>query len=128
MNEASAIPAEVLEGFRESLTKLRGFQRRAVDSLYAGDYKEGGDRLKVLFNAWGDFLQGIRDLLPCLPGPLAESVSAAVAGTRVYLQEVQAAIVRKDWVETADRLGVDGGPLFVEWEAVFSGGGSPDEN
>ena len=112
--------AEALGGLSRSLADLKGLQRNACDALYAGDYTSGGQRMRTLFSAWNEFLQGVSGILPALEEGAAARTQQSIAASLAYLKAVRGALERRDWIQTADLLSLDVVPVFEGWDRALA--------
>ncbi len=122
---ADALAAQVMTGLRESLGGLRSAQKEAADELYAGAHARAGARLKTLFAGWSEFLRAAREVLPAIDAASGARVQGAFAQTAAFLSRLNQALVRRDWVETADLLSLEGEGLLDAWSAALAGSPAP---
>ena len=115
-----ALAAQILSSLRDSLSVLRAIQQEASRDLYAGAHAQAGARLKRLFSGWSEFLQAVRDVLPALEPGQGEGIQQTFARTASHLSGVHRALSRRDWVETADLLAVEGEGLLDTWSEALA--------
>ncbi len=119
-SEESTLAAAVMEGLQEALGRLKGIHQRTAETLYAGSYDQGGVQIRALCGAWGEFLRVAHEVAPCLDSSRGEVFQKAVGLTLSSLEQVRTALIRKDWVETADLLSLEGKDLFASWSKALS--------
>lgn len=122
---ADVLAEQVCAGLRESLEGLRAIQRDAAGDLYAGVHAQAGTRLKALFSGWSEFLQAVRQVLPSLDTTRGERAEQAFAQTASVLSRIHQALSRRDWVETADLLTLEGEGLLDAWSVSLAGPAAP---
>lgn len=118
---ADTLASQVLAGLRESLAGLRSLQQEAAGELYAGSHALAGARLKTLFAGWSEFLRAVREILPAVDPESGARVQVTFARTAAALSQINQALMRRDWVETADLLSLEGEGLLDAWSAALAG-------
>lgn len=122
---ADVLAEQVCAGLRESIESLRAIQREAAADLYAGVHAQAGGRLKALFSGWSEFLQAVRQVLPSLDPARGAKAERVFGQTASVLSRLHQALSRRDWVETADLLTLEGEGLLEAWSESLAGPPAP---
>lgn len=125
MTSNGVLVAEVAAGLAQGVSALARLQAAATESLYAGAYEAAGARLRDLFEGWGDFLRAVQTAAPAFPEPMGGRIPPVTRDTCAHLDRIRAALARRDWIETADLLSLEGEPLLDAWRRALAAPGGP---